>query len=292
VKIVVISNCQTGGVTVALRALLPHCEVVPFPYPEIANKSSDFSKTVINADFLVSSAPDTVQKMIDNALPKSAPKLVRIPEVYFDAFHPDLVYAWIDNEQTVQSPAGPYNCAIVLWAWQHKLNVEQTLRLFGEHVLRNLGYGNRWVMAINRFADDLRLSGIDLVRFIQYIQRHGCFMHTVNHPRLIVLWQIARSCVDRMQLTSPYYNEPIYEILVDGLKEASVVWPIYPFVATSLGLSGSYAWKLESGKVIHLEQFVEQSFEMYREQNLDDFRCEQLTWQSYDHFLSDEVSRA
>jgi hypothetical protein len=264
---------------------------VPFPYPEIVNKSADFSKTVSNADFLVSSAPEAVQVMIDNAVSKRSPRIVRIPEVYFDAFHPDLVYAWIDNERTVQSPAGPYNSAIVLWAWRQKLNVKQTLQLFDDHVLRNLGYGNRWMIAINRLAEDLRLSGIDPVRFIQYIQRHGCFMHTVNHPRLIVLWQLAKSCVDRMQLTSPYYDEPIHEILVDGLKEASVVWPIYPFVANSLGLAGSYAWKLDSGKVIHLEQFVEQSLEMYREQNINDFRCEQLTWQSYDHFLSTEVSR-
>ncbi len=290
VKIVVVSNCQTGGVTVALRALLPDCEVVPFPYPEIANKRSDFSKTVRDADFLVSSAPEAVQTTIENDLPRKPPGIVRIPEVYFDAFHPDLVYAWINNEQTVQSPAGPYNSAIVLWAWQQELNVKQTLRLFNDDVLRNLGYGSRWTMALNRFADDLRVSGIDPIRFIQYLQRHGCFMHTVNHPKLIVLWQLARSCIDRMHLTSPYYNEPIYEILVDGLKEASVVWPIYPYVANSLGLSGSYAWKLESGRIVHLEQFIERSFQMYHEQSLDDFRCEQLKWQSYDHYLSAEVS--
>ena len=45
-------------------------------------------------------------------------------------------------------------------------------------------------------------------------------------------------------------------MIPDGLLATGAVWPVYPPVAESLGLVGSYVWRTPDGELLGLREFV------------------------------------
>jgi hypothetical protein len=287
VKIVVSSNCQTSGITIALRMLLPDATVEPFPYAGLnADQHQQLITQLAESDVWVVTAPPSFVSQTLEAAQAQRLRIVTLPELYFDAFHPDLVYAWSPNETTVNSPAGPYNSAIALWAWRRRLSADQTIALFTPEVFSCLGYTERWSLSADRLKLDFSEHGYDYREFLLPLQRKGVFMHTVNHPTVAALAQMSRLAANRIGMPQRLLAEPIENFMTDGLMAASSVWPVYPTIANALGMEGSWTWKLPTQQVIRLNEFIEASFAMYAQADVADFSCHQLEWPVYESTLA------
>lgn len=291
-RIVVSSNCQTGGLTAGLRILLPNVQVDPHPYgglDEVGRQA--LIQDVANADVWVCTAPAKFVSMVTQSCDSASLRLVTLPELYFDAFHPDLVYAWLPDNITLDTATGPYNSAIALWAWRRGLSPGQTIDLFTPSVFEGLGYHDRWDLSTARLrADFAAHPGLDPGEFVRVLQRKGPFMHTVNHPKSSALAELARQLASQLGSTPELLAEPIDDFMPDALMTASVVWPMYPSIANSLGFVGSFTWKLADQSVIRLEEFIERSFESYRLHATPGFACHQLDWPMYDPILSEATN--
>jgi hypothetical protein len=110
-------------------------------------------------------------------------------------------------------------------------------------------------------------------------------MHTVNHPKVTALAQLARILAKQIDPTVDAESVPVENMMVDGLFMASFSWSVYPSVANALGLKGAFMWKLEDHSVIGLEEFVQRSFAKYEVQQPHNVDCHELLWPIYDEVL-------
>lgn len=284
-KVVVTSNCMTGGLTSAFRAIFPSAEVVPIPrvgYDEgvLVEQLQTATHWIVSGPIeLIESTPRLVRT---NGLTK-----VTFPEIYFNAFHPDQVYAWMPDRSLVEGATGPYNSAIALWAWQNGLSATVAIDLFQPEIMARLGYHDRWSMSIDRLRLDFSgFPHLDYRDFLDPLRRSGCFMHTVNHPKVAAIARMARLLAHQIDPQLDLESVPLEDLLVDSLFNASFAWAVYPSVANSLGLTSDYRWKLEDHSVIGLEEFVSESFARYDVQQPREIDCHELLWPIYDEVLS------
>lgn len=269
----------------SLRILLPSANVVPIPGFDSNVEVLDQHLKV--ADFwLVSSQ----KLMVSDEFEKSEKiKIIPFPELSFRAFHPDQTYAFSVG-RLVQSPTGPYNSAIALWAWRHQLSVLETTSLFTSDIFEDLGYHDTWQGAVERLQRDFTaFPNLNFREFLDPLQRSGVFMHTFNHPGVAAIAQMARLLAHQINPSINHSRVPIEPMLLDGLLAAAEAWSVYPSIANSLGFTGSFHWKLKDHSVIGLEEFLGQSFDMYEAQNLIKFRFEEMNEPLYDQVLSPHI---
>lgn len=275
---------MTGGLTSALSLLHPDSQFVPIPYVGV---DLDVLRDQLRiADMWLISGPKELEiEALANELNPNI-RVVQFPELYFNAFHPDQVYAWMTDGSLVESATGPYHSAVALWAWQHGLNAAQTTQLFTAEIFESLGYHNRWQLSVDRLKHDfLPFPHLDYRDFIIPLQRSGCFMHTVNHPKVPAIAQMARVLARQIDPEVNSNDIAIDNMMVDGLFMASFSWSMYPSVANALGLQGEFMWKREDHSVIRLIEFVEESFQKYEVQKPIQIDCHELLWPIYDEIL-------
>ena len=283
-RVVISSNCMTGGLTSALSLLLPSAQFVPIPY--VGVDEVVLREQLSASDKWLVSGPEEIQTAAMDHISNSRLQRIPFPDLHFNAFHPDQVYAWMRDGSLVEGATGPYNSAIALWAWQHGLNAQQTISLFTPEIFGALGYHDRWQVSVDRLRHDfVPYPHLDYRDFIIPLQRAGAFMHTVNHPQVAAIAQMARLLAKQIDSTVDTENIPIENMLVDGLFMASFSWSVYPSVANALGLKGAFMWKLEDHSVIGLEEFVQRSFAKYDVQQPHDVDCHELLWPIYDEVL-------
>ena len=283
-RVVISSNCMTGGLTSALSLLLPAARIDPIPY--VGGNENVLDEQLAVSQAWLFSGPEVMQSAALGRVNKPNLRVISFPELYFNAFHPDQVYAWMRDGTLVESATGPYNSAIALWAWQHGLNAQQTISLFTPEVFGALGYHDRWQVSIDRLRHDfVPFPHLDYRDFIIPLQRAGNFMHTVNHPKVAAMAQMARLLAKQIDPSVDTESIPVENMMVDGLFMASVSWSVYPSVANALGIKGAFMWKLEDHSVIGLEEFVQRSFAKYEVQQPRDVDCHELLWPIYDEVL-------
>ncbi len=289
-RILVSSNCQTAGITASLRMLLPNDQVEPYPYADAVTDPvhrAELLGQLEHFDVWVVTAPQATIDAICDGADLNGVRIIAAPELYFDAFHPDLVYAWQSGQRPLESASGPYNSAIALWAFRRGLDASQTAELFTPKVFEGLGYTSRWAQSAERLKTDFAVRpGFDYRDFLLPLQRQGVFMHSVNHPRINALAQLARQIARLLDATEAVLAEPIEDFLVDGLLAASFVWPVYPGIADALGLPGSFTWKLGDHRVIRLDEYLRVSFEMYAAVDPSSWVCYEHQWPCYDATLN------
>ena len=284
-KIVLSSNCMTGGLVASMRVLFPHAEVVPLP--STVDDLDLFRRSLLDAHVWFASNADGFKDAALKDLNNPQLRVVYFPDLYFNAFHPDQVYAWMPDRSLVEGATGPYNSAIVLWAWQNRLSPERTIELFRPEVMNALGYHDRWNRSIERLRLDYsKFPHLDYRRFIDPLRHAGCFMHTVNHPKVSAIARLARVLAQHIDPTLDTDSVPLEDVLVDTLFNASFAWAVYPSVANSLGFTSRYLWKRADHSVIGLEEFVGESFARYDTQQPVDVECHELELPIYDQVLA------
>lgn len=196
-------------------------------------------------------------------------KVLKIPELNFRAFHPDLRAA--TNVKTKLLVAGHYNSQIAVWAYHSGLSITDTIKLFNRRVFGALGYMDCWLEGVADLRARFSNAGMEsseFERFFLRVKRIGQFMHTSNHPRVEALVELARVIARRLG-GHPGRTESDISI-PDALTYAQ--WPVYPEIGDELGLHGNYQWRFSSHdkvcEIDGLEAYIIFAHQCYADQGI------------------------
>lgn len=259
-RIVVMSNCQTGGLYAALGAMLPTDEILPIAW--LGTEPPGLRELLADADVFVSSLTRPESEALLTASGSRA-RLIPVPVIWFPGFHPDVLHIGKPDGTELISAVGPYNSAIVAWGWRAGHDAEQILSCFTPETFGALGYLSGWAGAVDQLRASVEAAETDFAAWFLPLVRGGAFMLTDNHPRLDALVQMARPVAQELGADPAMVAYRWEQVIPDGLLATSVVWPLYPGIAEGLGLPGAYAWRCEDGEIIGLETFVRRSLTAY-----------------------------
>jgi hypothetical protein len=259
-KIVVMSNCQTGGLHAALAAMLPGDHVVSLAW--LGTEPAGLRDALVGADVWVCSIPREQAEVIaaDAAV---SPQIIVVPTIWFPAFHPDQTPILWRRGGELEGAVGPYHSKICVWGWTHGFDADAVLACFRPEVFAALGYFDAWSSATAELRGIFEPTDVDFGRWFLPLGRRGAFMLTNNHPRLDALVQLARLVAEQLGADPALVAYGWEQVLPDGLLASSVVWPLYPAVADVLDLPGAFVWRLASGELIDLPTFVTRSLASY-----------------------------
>jgi hypothetical protein len=267
-RIVVSSNCQSNGLALALRNLLPGAEVIaaPFAWPLEPGKAEELGQKVAASDFWLTIGQPADNAKVIAAAQHAPTAVIQIPAIGFSAFHPDLCY--VRNGFTGQLTSYHYNSAIVAWAYKNNVDLNDTIGLFNPGTYQQLGYFDQWQSCVDFLQRSFRGCGLEaeFPMFFLNIQRTGNFMHSSNHPRIHVLLRLAKILALRVG-----HDRGILQKHLELEDELSAIsWPMYPEIARELSLDGgSYNWKISSSRIYDgVAAYVEYCFEGYRTEGL------------------------
>lgn len=255
-KWLVLFNCQAYGLANCLEALLPGLQVERYDvgrfrlkYDEVMAKAGDFERVVIASRYRGELEAEAT----------AFANVSWIPHVWFQGYHPDLCYLSARGPLGT-GPAGPYHSAIAWACFQSGRDEAATRALFNRDTFEALGYFDVWPGARQQLVESFEAHGIDVrERFVQWT-RNGPFMHTINHPRIPVLLDVARLLLRSVGIEPHDTGIVPQDNLVNG-----PAFPVYPEVGTRLGVAGRYYFKRGGGyRVVDLEQFIAQCFAVYR----------------------------
>ena len=274
-RIALIGNCQATTLARILHLFAPAAEVVRFPFSDLPDRypTQKAVFAALSAFDLIFAQPfgPGLHPAVDGLILQEqfGERFYFYPVVEFSAFHPDCIYVrHRKSGEFLRSPMSDYHSAVALAGHSLGFTAGQTLRLFDAEVFARLGYFRFWKPSEDALADQCRAIGFPLARMYRSWVRRGVFMHTINHPRLFVLGDVARALLEASGCRVPSGNAEDY-LIDDALYDP--VWPLYPEVAEALSLGGgSYLFKSGSRSdrlpLFTLPEFVARSHEMYGEQ--------------------------
>jgi hypothetical protein len=264
--IVVSSNCQTGGVAAALARFLPSATVVPAPLPhpdDAASVAAFRDRSLGSADaWVVADRPALIDRILSPDRPRPR-RIVRIPVILFDAFHPDVVY--VESARTGHLTSMHYNSAIVAWCFKHGVEARTAARLFNPGVFEALGYFDRWTASVDELGRRFNAVNLDFASFFLSAKRETPFMHSVNHPTSRCLTILARLAAGALGADEGATSSAPH--IPDGLVDKA--WPLYPEIAKSYGVHGEYAWVLEGRRIAGVQSFIDVMFERYAAEDFE-----------------------
>lgn len=284
-RIIVSSNCQTGGVAAALQEIFPDDVFMPIPLPTLSGEEEErnFVGRLEGADIWVSNG---LHELLDKYGLNSRVQLVRIPRIRFSGFHPDLVYAKQLSTNKLIDPH--YNSAIVVWSYKNNIEIQKAKTFFNAENYWQLGYMSSWEPCVAGLKQLFKDTDVDFSEFFLGVRREGLFMYSLNHPKVQVLARLAKLIALRMGANKAVLEKRID--IDDGLNE--IIWPLYPELGDELALPSAYEWKVENGKwLIGVEAYLEFAYANYTNQGIrpDDLEAVGIDKDLYDRVLGSQA---
>ncbi|WP_454850547.1 WcbI family polysaccharide biosynthesis putative acetyltransferase [Rhizobium binxianense] len=248
-----LSNCQTFGLANSMKLLGPRFHVDAVDIWSF-KKNIDKYKSEIPKYFRVIVHPHFYNIDFDFSI---AQNLSTIPSINFDAYHPDVCYAF--SKGPLDGPMGSYHSMIILAAYEAGLGIEQTRKLFRQDVFEGCGYFRRWEMERTQLLSSFSQYGLDMASSFTKWSRGDAFMYSVNHPKIRCIYDIARAFMRRHGIETVDGDILPADNLLNG-----PCYPIYPEIAEMFGVRGSYLFKVPNDyRLVSLEKFIEFSFGTY-----------------------------
>ena len=238
-RVAIIGTCQVGGLAAVARRLLPGAEVRSW---HIGVHPKDSNEEVLallpGFDLVISQieAWDGHELLHITRLREQGLPVVYLPGLVFPGFHPDITYIRGANG-LVRGPEADYHSVITAAAFTLGLPEQRVPELFNAYVFSGLGYFDVFGAAKTALFANFDQEGIDLrPLFDVWTQQAGQFMHTINHPHILVLATLCRLVLARAGHVDATASLP--EGILDYLG-AHFVWPTYPALARRIGVVGS-----------------------------------------------------
>ena len=303
-RFAVLGNCQAEYVAQCIRFLAPGCEADPYVILATGASTSEFDKIAERLaayDYLLAQPQFRENISARSVSARNLNRIIYYPDICFTAYHPDLVYIPRNTppfDSMVNSPVGHYHSALAFLCYSLGLDVEQTVARFNEKIFARLGYlaNAFWTASAQGLLDSGRAAQFPLEPYFRSWVRRGCFMYSVNHPKLFVLADLAAGALASCGVTS---NPRLCDDYVPDHVKMGPVWPVYPEVAVRFGLDGSYRYKGVSaagrpGPYFDLKEFIQASFAIYRNYQLTEIVSPRIeTWKAdsglVDFIIGDSV---
>ena len=267
-KILVSSNCITGGLAASLAKLTGFDSVAAI---HVANENDEETKKKLEteipkADIIFCTKNNSLCLSIIDELKRQESTIV-FPPIFFKSFHPDIIYAWEIKSRKLTEIH--YNSRIGVWAYQRGLSAEVASEFFEADVFKELGYLDTWPLEVQQLKKSFSECGLDseFSDFFLETKRTGVFMHTVNHPCVSAVFSLAKVLATRAGIK---INHAVKSTEVpDWLN--GIIWPVYPPIAESLGLGiGSFRFNFaqRSMNFDGAQEYLEYTFRNYQSQGI------------------------
>lgn len=286
INILLLGNCQVRPLALLMQAMLGGAhvdavELLPAAVARLRDGEAGMSALIEAADLIYFHPHDDALAAFRASYPSHVEKIRMVPRITFAAFHPDADYVEHADGKHMLGPLGAYHSVIVFYGWQKGLPESETLNLFREDVFRALGYFDYAPAAIESLMAEGERTGIDLAPLFETWSRRGCWMYSMNHPRLFVMADIARLLLAREKLDTL----PGADMFVEDAMSLDPVWPVYPGIAERLGFEGSYLFKRSTDPQIRgmdvmmlsLPQFIHESYAAYSAFSKTSLTCRRLS---------------
>jgi hypothetical protein len=278
-KGLILGNCQISGLAKCMRVMNPSLEIESIGMSSI-EKDVDYVRDQLRRSdlvFLQTNAKNRFAELFSD----ESDRVLLYPRIYFAAYHPDIVYLQSAG-RLVETSLGHYNSKLVLAGYLKGLTVRETTALFNRKVFQRIGYLDAWASALSVFLRDFRQTSLTLHDAPSKWLRRGCFMYSINHPKLLVLADLARTMLLARGLEVRTSNPEEY--VQDDFK-AGPIWPVYPEIAAAYGIEGDYCFKTPANdsdlRILDLSEFVEQSFAVYANLPRDTLTADRLDIRSF-----------
>jgi hypothetical protein len=272
-KILIIGNCQVAVVAKLIEAMSADTSTVSIVMESAAfegmqSGNLDLGGYVTECDYIIVQGQyKAVISELASKFPESASKQRIIPAISYTAYHPDMGYIARADGSHFSGATGDYHSLLCFWAWQKGYTAQETIALFNSQNFDVLGYFSHKATA-DKFLTDLGNGmGIDMRPFLRRWAAKGCFMHSLNHPKLYVMADIARHVLSRESIA---FAPSIENYVSDDLANHPC-WDVFPEIARKFNIEGCYSFKqprhmgTESrpAPILSLTQFVESSYSHY-----------------------------
>lgn len=265
-----IGNCQTEALATLIEAMVSDSAATAWlltpKHLEELNNPDILRYQFSEADIIfVQLCPsDPLLHKIKNFYGSCSSKIRLIPNITYTLYHPDMTYVRNDSG-TVKGPMGEYHSALTFFAWKQGLSSSETKNLFNGDVYAHVGYFEHDTPSAKLLLDTGVAVDLPLHALLERWSKLGCFMHSINHPKLSVLADVARAALIRERIE---YVPGVEQYIEDPLA-LHPCWPVYPEIAKTIGVEGSYYFKklanrlTDKFKMIDLDDFIAGSFEAY-----------------------------
>jgi len=255
-KWLLLFNCQALGLANCIGMVNPEIALEYCDFPRFRKTADQYLDKLDSYDLVVT-APQFLYT--DVADLSKLTNLAVLPTVYFDGYHPDLCHVH-SGTALVKGPLGDYHSALAFAAYKSGLDTGDTRKLFNAKMYERLGFFGRWEEAKQQLLAGFSSHGLELsAAFTGWSRSPTAFMHSVNHPAIRCLHDIARALVRSRGLQDRAIHLLPHDNLLNG-----PVFPVYEEIAERYSIHGSYQFKL-AGQYRHvdLDQFIRGSFDVY-----------------------------
>lgn len=295
-KILIIGNCQANVLKLVLETLVvgssvSHIQLLPTDVAQLragGKRLEDLraggrciNVVARESDLILLQNGHEVIDHFKNAFPTEIKKVRMFPRILFGGFHPDMFLLG----SLPPCPTGPYHSSITCFGWTAGFTPEETLSLFREDVYVELGFFEAWDSSVRFLFSEADRVLLPLDLNLGEWLKNGAWMHTINHPALRVIVDIAHALLSREGMSC---NRSLCDHMADPLLRHPH-WSVYPEIASHLGVLGGYQFHRGNASAIDLpvqdtydlEEFVRGSFKRYSGFTKEAFICERLASPRY-----------
>jgi len=265
---ILLSNCQTLSLARAITAVAETVECEACDAWQMAGRleaDPDYFRTF---DFMLVLAN---LRDFPGFPADRLPDHVDVPCFNFTGYHPDCCYVSAAGERIQDGLIGPYHSMIALAGYKEQIGPEATARFFNDRLFEQAGYYRQWLAQRDRMIARFAEYGWDISGVFRKAGRGRSFMHTVDHPDIVLFIELAKVILRRLE--RPCREDA--SLPIDTLAEVS--WPVYPEVGERLGIAGSYRFRpAHRYDALDLAEYLEEAFGSFGRWDRSELR---VSWQ-------------
>jgi hypothetical protein len=265
-RLFVLFNCQNRTLIQSLQRLLPDSQVSGMSTHQfiLQQQRGEIDHRIdTDAFVLIRNGEDILGDHPCRAyLPEISP--VSLSPIIFRGFHPDAV-AMRKDSKGVAVLAGLHS-QIVRQGYESGRSEEEIESDFNEANFRELGYFQIFRTEQKRLLEGFENEGLDMHEAYNRWMRDGVFMHTTNHPKPHVVFDLAVALCKREGWAFDPDVARFWRPLAEDFLINEIIWPVYPEIAEEIGFDGSYFFRFPKlTKLLSLQGFIRHELSCFKE---------------------------
>lgn len=264
-KLSLLGNCQIEPLGMCLKFMSPEVEVI---LQKVTISDTNFTDSEISA----LSNSDIILSIEKNFNEFKFPKfhdskiLLPVPSIFFDAFHPDAVYAKKNNSWIRNGLDGDWQSGLLIWCYKNGSSISQYLELMEDsYTLESLGYKEHWASSCKFLENEFKARNFDFNQWISSVRRRDTFMWGINHPKLFAVAELAKQILAKINVKAKVDSEELILTLTDPLE--NIIWPVHSVIANHLGVTKTDLFR-QGNTIVNLEDFAIRTMDSWKRKHI------------------------
>lgn len=182
-------------------------------------------------------------------------KLIRIPNLHFEGFHPDWCYLPKLHGKRLQSLIGDYHNALVIRSFLNNDSIEDAIRKLTDKALYKAlfaGHGEASLAQLVEREKELDICMSDVVQ--KYFDEGVVCFHSFNHPKKALIESLVGRILELKAIE--FTDQKFKREILDSVQLRSNILTEW---------DGAVRRTIKDGKEVNDREFVERCFAIYSE---------------------------